>query len=179
MGLKEALAQVADLLFLPVLILLILLVGWMLVSIGLFLRALVGRARGARPAQARYRTLIDGAVEGDPALLDIRIEEIVQRAENDAARMLNSVRFAIRAGPSLGLMGTLIPMATALSGLAGGDLPGLASNMVVAFSSTVVGIAVGLVAYVIAMVREGWTRADLDAVRFHAERVLRAHGAES
>ena len=138
MWMKALLAQVSDLLFLPVLILLILLVAWMLVSIGLFLRALVGRVRGARPAQTRYRECIDRAVEGDPALLDIRIEEIVQQAENDAARVLNSVRFAIRAGPSLGLMGTLIPMATALSGLARGDLPGLASNMVVAFSSTVV-----------------------------------------
>jgi biopolymer transport protein ExbB/TolQ len=45
--------------------------------------------------------------------------------------------------------------------------------MVIAFSSTVVGLAVGVVAYLVAMVREGWTRADLDAVRFHAERALR------
>ena len=101
------------------------------------------------------------------------MEEIVARAEADAARSLNTVRFAIRVGPSLGLMGTLIPMATALSGLARGDLQLLAANMTIAFSATVVGLAVGVVAYVVAMVREGWARADLDAVRFHAERALR------
>ncbi len=47
----------------------------------------------------------------------------------------------------------MIPMATALSGLARGDLQMLASNMVIAFSSTVVGLAVGAAAYLIAMAR--------------------------
>ena len=141
---------------------------------GLFLRSLFVRWRGGRPARKRYRRRIDAALTGDPHADELVVEEIVAAAEADAARALNSVRFAIRIGPSLGLMGTLIPMATALSGLAAGDLQMLAANMTIAFSATVVGLAIGVVAYLIAMVREGWTRADLDAIRFHAERVLRS-----
>lgn len=170
---KEALAAISDILFLPVVLGLLGVVGWTVIASGLFVRTLVGRWRGARPARDRYRDAIDGALTGNAHADELAVEEIVARAEGDAARSLNAIRFAIRVGPSLGLMGTLIPMATALSGLARGDLQMLASNMVIAFSSTVVGLAIGVVAYLVAMVREGWARADLDAVRFHAERVLR------
>lgn len=170
---KDALSALSDLLFLPVVIGLLGVVAWTVVASGLFVRSYVGRLRGRRPARDSYRTAIDAALTGNPHDDELAIEEIVSRAETDASRSLNTIRFAIRVGPSLGLMGTLIPMATALSGLAKGDLQVLASNMVIAFSSTVVGLAVGVVAYLIAMVREGWVRSDLDAVRFHAERALR------
>ncbi|MGN8000188.1 MotA/TolQ/ExbB proton channel family protein [Sphingomonas sp. 22176] len=174
---KEALGAIAELLFQPVVFGLIGIAGWTAIATGLFLRSLVDRLRGRRPARDRYRAAIDQALTGDPDADELTIEEIVARAEGDSARALNGIRFVIRIGPSLGLMGTLIPMATALSGLARGDLQLLAANMVIAFSSTVVGLAVGVVAYLLAMVREGWARADLDAARFHAERVLRAEEA--
>lgn len=177
MGAKDALGAISDLLFLPVVVGLLGVVIWMVIALGLFLRSLIGRYRGQRPARDRYRAAIDQALTGRPHDDELAIEEIVARAEGDAARSLNAVRFAVRIGPSLGLMGTLIPMATALSGLARGDLQILASNMVIAFSSTVVGLAVGVVAYLVAMVREGWAQADLDAVRFHAERALRREEA--
>lgn len=170
---KEALAAIANLLFFPVVITLVAVVIWVGISSGVFVRSFATRLAGKRPARDRYRCAIDEVLSGDAHTDELAVEEVVARAETDATRSLNSVRFAIRVGPSLGLMGTLIPMATALSGLARGDLQMLASNMVIAFSSTVVGLAVGVVAYVIAMVREGWTRADLDSVRFHAERALR------
>jgi biopolymer transport protein ExbB/TolQ len=44
--------------------------------------------------------------------------------------------------------------------------------MVIAFSSTVVGIAAGVVAYLLTLVREDWTRRDLDALRLEADRLL-------
>lgn len=177
MPLKLILEQVSQLLFQPVLALLVALVAWMLVTAGMFLRSLAGRRRGRRPAVGRFARLIDAAVAAPEPDADLRIERLLAQAEHDGLRSLNSVRFAVRAGPSLGLMGTLIPMAAALSGLARGDLPALAEHMVVAFSATIVGIAVGVVAHVIAMVREGWQRQDLDDIRLHAERVLRAHEA--
>jgi len=170
---KDALASISDLLFFPVVVGLLGVVAWTAIATGLFLRSLIGRWRGARPARDRYRASIDASLTGDPHADELAVEEVVARAEMDAARSLNAIRFAIRVGPSLGLMGTLIPMATALSGLASGDLQLLAANMVIAFSSTVVGLGVGVVAYLVAMVRESWARADLDAVRFHAERALR------
>lgn len=174
---KDALSAIADLLFFPVVVSLVAVVVWVGIATGMFLRSFALRLSGRRPARERYRKHIDAVLSGDAHADELAVEEVVALAESDATRSLNAVRFAIRVGPSLGLMGTLIPMATALGGLARGDLQMLASNMVIAFSSTVVGLAVGVVAYVIAMVREGWARSDLDAVRFHAERVLRKEEA--
>lgn len=176
MVIKEILGQLSALLFLPVMVLLLVLFAWTLIASGRFLRQLVARMRGQRPAVNRYVAEIDAAASRTENDADLAIEALIQRAESEAARRLQSVRFAIRAGPSLGLMGTLIPMATALGGLASGDLPGLASNMAVAFSSTVVGIAIGLLAYAVTVVEEGWCNSDLDAIRLHAERASRTTG---
>jgi biopolymer transport protein ExbB/TolQ len=71
-------------------------------------------------------------------------------------------------------MGTLIPMADALQGLAEGNLPALASNMVTAFAATVIGLSVSVIAYLVAAARENWVREDTQALAFHAERISRA-----
>ncbi|MCY1192415.1 MotA/TolQ/ExbB proton channel family protein [compost metagenome] len=176
---KFVLEQVSQLLFAPVLLLLVALVVWTLVALGMFARSAAVRWRGRRPAVARHAAQIDAAAAAPGADLDLAIERVLARAEHASLRSLNAVRFAVRAGPSLGLMGTLIPMAAALNGLARGDLPALAEHMVVAFSATIVGIAIGVAAHVIAMVREGWQREDLDALRLYAERALRAAQAAS
>ncbi|MDO8411432.1 MAG: MotA/TolQ/ExbB proton channel family protein [Phenylobacterium sp.] len=170
---KTVLTGVSDLLFGPVSLLLLATAAWIVIQAGLLIRSGVQRARGVAPARARFTAAIDQARGSAPQDLDIVLESLVQRAEAEASRMLNSIRFAVRVGPSLGLMATLIPMSAALSGLANGDLPSLANNMVIAFSSTVVGIAVGVAAYMLSLVREAWVRSDLDAVRLHAERALR------
>ena len=47
---KDALGAIADLLFMPVVIGLIGVVIWTMISVGLFLRSFIGRARGRRPA---------------------------------------------------------------------------------------------------------------------------------
>jgi len=62
---------------------------------------------------------------------------------------LATPRLLIRLGPSLGLIGTLIPMGPALAGLANGDLVSLAQNMQVAFSTTVLGVLVGGIGFVL------------------------------
>ncbi|MBB5217502.1 MotA/TolQ/ExbB proton channel family protein [Parapusillimonas granuli] len=175
MSLKLILEQLSQFLFQPVLALLVVLVVWTLVALGMFVRSLVSRRRGRKPAVGRFTAQIDAVAAGEASDADLCIERVLAQAEHDSLRSLNAVRFAVRAGPSLGLMGTLIPMAAALSGLARGDLPALSEHMVVAFSATIVGIAIGVVAHVIAMVREGWQRQDLDDIRLHAEQVLRAH----
>lgn len=52
-------------------------------------------------------------------------------------------------GPILGLMGTLIPMGPALQGLASGDIAQLANQMQVAFTTTVVGLMIGVIGFVL------------------------------
>ena len=72
-----------------------------------------------------------------------------------------------RIGPTLGLMGTLIPMGPGLAALGAGDINTLASSLTVAFNTTIVGIGSGALCYVIGKVRSGWYDrylSDLDAL---------------
>jgi len=66
----------------------------------------------------------------------------------------------MRIGPMLGLMGTLIPMGPALAGLASGDIASMASNMQIAFSTTVVGIFVGAMGFIVQLIKKRWHQAD-------------------
>jgi biopolymer transport protein ExbB/TolQ len=84
-------------------------------------------------------------------------------------KYLSKNRIMIRLGPILGLMGTLIPMGPALTGLASGDINAMAINMQVAFSTTVVGLFVGGVGYVLNMVMERWSAEDLTALEYLLE----------
>ena len=72
-----------------------------------------------------------------------------------------------RIGPTLGLMGTLIPMGPGLGALGAGDINTLASSLTVAFNTTIVGIGSGALCYVIGKIRSGWYDrylSDLDAL---------------
>ncbi|WP_407453471.1 MotA/TolQ/ExbB proton channel family protein [Methanobrevibacter sp.] len=72
-----------------------------------------------------------------------------------------------RIGPTLGLMGTLIPMGPGLAALGAGDINTLASSLTVAFNTTIVGIGSGALCYFIGKIRSGWYDrylSDLDAL---------------
>ncbi len=170
--LREIFHAIAGVLVWPVLLGLFALAAAMLVAIGSFARELWDRWRGIHASLDRDRAALDAAALRQEDL-DVRLEEILQTAERRRWRSLGRLRLAVRVGPSLGLMGTLIPMADALQGLAEGNLPALASNMVTAFAATVIGLSISVVAYLIAAAREDWARADTEALAFHAERVSR------
>jgi biopolymer transport protein ExbB/TolQ len=77
----------------------------------------------------------------------------------------------VKVGPALGLLGTLIPMGTSLASLAAGNLEAMAGSMVVAFTSTIIGLATGTLAYVIASVRLAWVNETVREQRYLAERI--------
>ena len=72
------------------------------------------------------------------------------------AKSLERLDIVTRIGPTLGLMGTLIPMGSGLAALGSGDVSTLANAIIVAFDTTVVGIGAGAVAYVVAKIRRRW-----------------------
>jgi biopolymer transport protein ExbB/TolQ len=76
-------------------------------------------------------------------------------------RRLERTRVLVRAGPALGLMGTLIPLSPALTGLAAGNTKQLSANLRVAFSVTVLGLLIGAVAFMISLVRDRLYSQDL------------------
>ncbi len=104
--------------------------------------------------------------------LAIRVEKLISTHEGLSRKTLDKTRLMIRVGPMLGLMGTLIPMGPALLSLSKGDLTQMANCLVIAFGTTVSGLAVGVIAYVISVVREQWYTKDSDEMEYLSDLVL-------
>lgn len=81
---------------------------------------------------------------------------LIEEEEVEMAKSLEKVDIVTRIGPTLGLMGTLIPMGPGLAALGNGDVTTLAGAIIVAFDTTVVGIGSGAIAYVISKIRRRW-----------------------
>jgi biopolymer transport protein ExbB/TolQ len=152
---------------------LILLTLWVVISLGGFLRDYLDRRQGKSAALRQYRRMLDSEVLTQAANLDLELERRLQEAELELIKGLDKIRFAIRVGPAVGLMGTLIPMGISLAALAQGDMPKMAGSMVTAFTATVVGLACGVAAYLMSLVREKWVRADMREMEYLTELRLR------
>jgi biopolymer transport protein ExbB/TolQ len=76
-------------------------------------------------------------------------------------RRLERTRVLVRFGPALGLMGTLIPLSPALTGLAAGNTLQLTANLRLAFSVTVLGLLIGALAFAISLIRDRLYSQDL------------------
>lgn len=96
------------------------------------------------------------------------VEKCLEDVELDIARHLSRLTFGTRLGPMLGLVGTLVPLGPALTGLASGDIQTLSGNLVIAFTTTVFGILIGGFAYAASVVRRGWYEQDLSDLEFVA-----------
>ena len=79
-------------------------------------------------------------------------------------RRLDRTRILVRAGPAIGLMGTLIPLAPGLEALGAGDVALLANDLRDAFAATVVGLLVGTVAFALTLSRTRMYTEDLAAL---------------
>jgi biopolymer transport protein ExbB/TolQ len=82
--------------------------------------------------------------------------KLIEKEEAKAAKSLEKTDIVTRLGPTLGLMGTLIPMGPGLAALGSGDINTLAQAIIIAFDTTVVGLAAGGIAYVISKIRRRW-----------------------
>jgi biopolymer transport protein ExbB/TolQ len=111
-------------------------------------------------AEQRQGTLVNGA-----------FEHLLLEREERLRHSLAPSRMLVKVGPSMGLLGTLIPMGTSLASLATGNLEAMAGQMVVAFTTTIIGLATGTLAYVVAAARQGWVNESIREQRFLAERI--------
>ena len=83
-------------------------------------------------------------------------EKLIENEEDIIEKKLQTTDIVTKIGPTLGLMGTLIPMGPGLAALGSGDVTTLSNAIIVAFDTTVVGIGAGAVAYVVSKIRRRW-----------------------
>ncbi|MGQ3683990.1 MAG: MotA/TolQ/ExbB proton channel family protein [Candidatus Loosdrechtia sp.] len=129
-GLQTFIYVISSAIFFPVVAGLVLLVFWVVIFFGGFLNEYLERRRGISYQVTKYKGTIASSVEQSAAsdVFDVNLERLLQSAELELIKSLDKIRFAIRVGPTLGLMGTLIPMGIALSALAQGDMPKMAGS---------------------------------------------------
>ncbi len=85
-----------------------------------------------------------------------QIEHILSEVEIASDKDLSLSVTLAKMGPTVGLMGTLIPMGPALVGLAAGDIASMAYNMQVAFATTVVGLFASAIGFLTKQAKQRW-----------------------
>ncbi len=198
MNVEEVIFELAELLRVPVLILVLSALALVLVEAGAFAVELVRRRQRdtgrLEQAAVRARQALEGgdvpaaqgvlwqvawsnAMAATLALIAARArgersEDRIAKALADfdyaSLRRLERTRMLVRAGPALGLMGTLIPLSPALAGLAEGNVTELSSNLRLAFSITVLGLLIGVLAFGISLARDRLYGHDLSDLEFVA-----------
>jgi biopolymer transport protein ExbB/TolQ len=124
----------------------------------------------------RYARELEEIIHSKSCFLKERVEDLHQRKESSLAREVDKIRLIIRIGPSLGLMGTLIPMITGLAGLNQGNMTQLSASIVLAFTTTVVGLALGITALLFSVGKQRWVNEDMRHIGLITEAMTRGMG---
>ncbi len=98
--------------------------------------------------------------------------QLISEQDVRCNKILSITDFLVRLAPMLGLMGTLIPLGPGLIALGQGDIKMLASSLLVAFDSTIAGLAIAGVAFVISRWRKIWYEKDMAMLEALTEGLL-------
>ena len=187
--LKSFIYIISSSLLYPVLFLLVLLTLWILVCSGSFFAEWLERHKLTKYSPEklpliikegdnmgvfshRVNSYIGGlrhSLNNEDQSTEAEIENFLQEKTLSIWKSLDRIKMVIRIGPSLGLIGTLIPMGTGLAALGQGDMTKLSSDLVIAFTTTVVGLAVGVVAYFFYTVKKRWVEEDVKNIELATE----------
>jgi len=194
----EVMFWISNSLLYPVIIMLLALVCLSLVLVGQFLSEFASRNRDIRKLREgcmkakKYmregdlkeakralrmsgsndflKNFIEELVEflGD-AKFRVEAEKLLQDYELRISKEFEKLRLIVKLAPMLGLMGTLIPLGPALMGLSAGNIQQLATNLTVAFSTTVLGLFSSGIAYAILLIKRRWYMQDLSDMEYVVE----------
>lgn len=183
---------VSSSLLLPMLLLLSLLTVWLVVYSGSFFALWLARKRIQPPVnaieslQAQRFDEFSGPVRAfsrafvqarQAAMADVAVINLLRDTEHRMWRSLDRLKLLIRIGPGLGLIGTLIPMGTGLASLSQGDLTRLSGDLVIAFTTTVVGMTIGLLSYFFFTIQRRWVEEDMKNMELLCEVSMREGNA--
>lgn len=98
--------------------------------------------------------------------------ELISAEETRLIKRTNKTDILVKVGPSLGLLGTLIPLGPGLAALGTGDITTLAQSLTIAFDTTVTGLTVGALSYLISKYKKQWYETELIDLETVAEAEL-------
>ncbi|MCD9031870.1 MotA/TolQ/ExbB proton channel family protein [Luteimonas sp. Y-2-2-4F] len=161
-SLEALLYDVAHLFLWPVLLLILLALGYAFLVLGQFLFEAVQRRRGRHRSELAAVHARGAAISSDDLELWI-------------LRRLEWLRITARTAPMLGLVATMIPMGPALLALTRNDAQAVGENLVVAFSAVILALVAASIAFLVLTVRRRWLLEELRAI----ERAQAAAPAEA
>lgn len=100
--------------------------------------------------------------------------DLISNEETELIKKTRMTDILVRIAPILGLLGTLIPLGPGLSALGSGDITVLAESLTVAFDTTVTGLAIGALAFLVSKFKKQWYESDLIDLESLAEAELEA-----
>ena len=176
-NISQILFLVSDSLLIPDIIVLLVLFVRALLLVGSFYNQFITKYKNEKQLNPILQNLSPESVEAlhqalpekDNSLFIKSLRQILERPasdtyadymitnfENDAEKDVVTSKLLAKVGPVLGLIGTLIAMSPALTGLSQGDISKMASNMQVVFATTVVGLVVSLVGLITLQFKQRW-----------------------
>jgi len=169
-SLTEILFMLSTALLAPVIVLLLTATAWTLLEVGGFLFEWRQRRLGAGGGMVEAFHQQTPDVPHD----SLQLERIVTDLELAASTRVARMYLGVRLGPMLGLMGTLIPLGPALMGLVDMNIEIISRNLFVGFATTVLGLLIGGLCYVMAAVRRQWYARDLAEIEYLAASILQS-----
>lgn len=100
--------------------------------------------------------------------------KLIEEEELKFASTTQKTDILVRLAPTVGLLGTLIPLGPGLAALGNGDINSLAQALTVAFDTTITGLAAGAIAYIVSGYRKKWYTDELSILEAIIEATLEA-----
>jgi hypothetical protein len=172
---SKLLFGIANILLIPdILLLIIFFIRSIILLVTTYMQYVARRGGGASSIYAKYSNMLIGH-EPDEAYADY----LCAQMEAEAAKDVNLSRLLTKLGPVLGLIGTLISMSPALVGLSTGDISGMAYNMQVVFSATVVGLVISAIGLFTQQLKSRWYAKDVNRLDYVSRIYLKSHEKEA
>ena len=189
---SKILFLVSDSLLIPDIIVLLVLFVRALLLVGSFYNRFITKYKNDKQLNEAIRMLTPESAEQLKALLPARdnalytqylrdilshipdeayYDYMISTFENEGEKDIATSKLLAKVGPVLGLIGTLIAMSPALTGLSTGDISKMASNMQVVFATTVVGLVISLVGLVTLQFKQRWYSKEINNLEY-VSRVL-------
>ena len=172
---SKALFGIANILLIPdVIMLIFFFIRSIILLVTTSMQYTARRRDGHGSLYTKYRNLLYGQ-EPNEAYADY----LAAQMEAEAAKDVNLSRLLTKLGPVLGLIGTLISMSPALVGLSTGDISGMAYNMQVVFSATVVGLVISVVGLFTQQLKSRWHQQDISRLEYVSSKYIEKNEKEA